>query len=574
MLRLECEILNGSLASESELFRLQPEKVLDSPLLSKTLGEMLIRTGRLGEGLRLLSAAVKGLAAQGLQRHMLEALSGLCTVHLRTGNSAEARTILRFLQEQFGRKDVYDIGHVPHALAKGYYLLDAPEDQAVWIQAAFEAYRLEPSFTPYGTLLLDVWTGLATPASLARWETQAAWAQQQILLGKAPPDFAHLIRGMDSYYHARWEEAVAELDQVTDRAVGFFHFRVARVFRFRAACRSASVDEAAVQEDAGELDRMLRMDETDLELRFYAELVKHEWLRSKPDPAAASAARRGASVIYGLTGLPYQGRELAALGGTTAPAAEGKTSGWRIYCFGGLKFVRGGTETDKPAWKRRKTKELFLYLLLQPRYETPRDRAAEILFGEDDYEKAANRLYVAIHELKKMLAVQFGIPDAVSLKEGMVRLQDRMIEYLDIEQYTALARVGEQLWRQDRELSLEMFEKACQMYDELLPETNDLDWLDLYREAFAERQAGMLKRLARHAGAEGRFDQAELYVNEWIRLQPLQEEAHYEMIALLMQSGRKSEASKWYGWWEQTCQRELGSPPMPETKRLLSPGDR
>lgn len=568
VLRMEREILNGDPIDYETLFRLPKAIVLNSPLLTKAYGEKQGQSGNLIESVQMLSAAVKGLANQGLQHHMLDALANLAMIHLRTGNLSEANTILVFLREEFRRGQAGDSGYVAHALAKGVFLLEEREreqqhqQQHHYVRAAFEYYAKESQFSAYGAFLLDVWTGLVPQEELVMWEAQAAWMEQKARLGQAPATYGQFVQGMNSYYQAHWDDAARHFAQIEPSVLGYYHSALARVFQFRTRCRRQESFDS-LTENMNQLVQLLREFEVDLELQFYAEVVKHEWCRMQSDYTGAADTRQKANVIHRLALFPYQARELAAMDQATEP-------GWRIYCFGRLKFIRNGQEVGKLAWKRKKTQELLIYLLLQPHYAAPRDRVVELLYGDTDMEKMANRLYVAIHELKRMAREHLGIQNIVEIKEGMIRLNERMVDHVDVEQYMALVRVGEQLWSQDRELSLEMFERAWQLYGELVPEMFSIDWLEQYREVLAEKQAGMLRRLAQQAAIERRFGQAELYIAEWLRIRPLQEEAHYEMISLFINDGRKAEAINWYEKWERLCRSELGLPPMAETWQLIA----
>lgn len=588
VLMLERALLHGDPLDDSVLARLSSADLHGSPLLAKARGESLVRSGRLKEGLDLLNRAVKALAAQGQHGSMLDALACLSIVHIRTGNGPEAATIVRFLREEFARSAAGVSGIIAHALAAGAHLLDDSADISDYLNAAFDAYAQEPHGSGYGALLLDVWTGMAPPDELPRWESRAAWAQQQVRLGRKWTACVRCVEGMNRYYAADWHGAARLLapSEDFDPTLGRFHASVMRYYRFLARCRSEPPDKMPAESDYRELDRILREGEADLALKFHAEILKEEWLRMKPDPIGAREARRQAEIIFDLTRLPQQARVLAELAARDASplppspplpssfepssSATGPGGGWRFYCFGKLRIARGGAESGEMAWKRRKTKELLVYLLLQPKYESPKDRVLELLFAGVEPERAANRLYVAIHELKRTFVSELGMADAIALKEGLVRLSEPMIEYVDIEQYGALARVGEQLWRQDRELALEMFDQACQLYDGLLPEMPYVDWLDPYREALLETQTGMLRRLALQAAEEGDTARAESYLSEWLRVKPLQEEAHYEMISLLVNDGRQMEALNGYRKWERICIQELGSMPMPETRQLIA----
>ncbi len=582
ILMLERALLNGERMDDTELAQLSPADLYGSPLLSKARGEALILSGHLRDGLHLLSRAVKGLAAQGLQRDMLDALAGLAMAHIRTGSLSEAATIVQFLKEEFARSSISLPGKVAHALAVGAYLLDESGETEAYLNAAFDAYSAqEPLESGYGTLLLDVWTAMVPRDELPAWGSRWEWARQQSLLGKKLDAHVRCVQGMSRFHANDMQEAVTMLGTPAGLAssLGHDHTLIVRCYRFLAQCRLGTSERMPTEQDYRRLDRELRKDEANLILRFQAEIVTHEWLRLRADSAGALAARRAAAVIQGLSRLPAQARTLVGLDesdargrGRRANPNSSAESGhaWRFYCFGRLRIVREGMEAEAPAWKRKKTKELLVYLLLQPKYESPKDRVVELLFAGDEPEKAANKLYVAIHELKKTLFLHLGQTDAVALKEGQVRLNERLIDYSDVEQFGNLARVGEQLWREDRELALEMFDRACQLYDDLLPEMPYVDWLEPYRESLAERQSGMLRRLALQTSARGDLERAESYIGEWLRIKPLLEEAHHERISLLMRSGRPSEAREWYRSWERTCRLELGSAPMPETRQLVA----
>src|SRR5690606_26493424 len=101
--------------------------------------------------------------------------------------------------------------------------------------------------------------------------------------------------------------------------------------------------------------------------------------------------------------------------------------------------------------------------------------------------------YVSIHELKRTTLAHWGVENFVSVKDGVIRLREGVIDYVDIEQYLALVRVGEQLWKEDRELAAEMFEKACHLYGELAPDLLYIDWLDSYRSMLLQKQTGIIK---------------------------------------------------------------------------------
>lgn len=600
ILELECLILHN----DQEIIPLLPQipikTILSSSLISKAYGELLLKDGRLQEGLQYLSTSIKGLAAQGLQKQMLEAMACVALIHLRTGNLANARTILVFLQEEYQRAQSDQIGVIAYALAKGVHLLDAPNRKCEYIQTALQHYSIHQRFSEYAELLLNVWSGMVLRDECSQWLHHVVWMEQQVKLGNLPTSYIHFIRGLHCFYDSKWQDAIQHLSQIKNEEISYFHSAFAQVHLFRARCRDIVAMKTIKVDDVHEIEQLLKQYEIDLELQFYVDIVKFEWNLLMHDLPSAEQAKQRAEAIYQLTLFPYQSRELESLDEYSSmirrspsdstnntidkhkvhTGSKGivnstniepsKTPSWRIYCFGKMQMMHNGQIVEHIRWKRKKTQELFIYLLFQQKYEAPRDRVIEVLFGDNDVpERLANRLYVTIHELRQVAMNYFNVQNAVIVKEGMIRLNEAMIEYVDVEQYRTLIRVGEQLWRKDRDLALEMFEQAVQLYGDLLPEVSYCDWLDQLREQLVELQCVILQRLTQYSIAEKQYDQAEWYIIQWLRLRPLQEEAHYAMLHLLLLLGRRSEARHRYLVWEKVCREELGIAPSREIRGLI-----
>ncbi len=245
---------------------------------------------------------------------------------------------------------------------------------------------------------------------------------------------------------------------------------------------------------------------------------------------------------------------------------------WRIECFGKMRFLRPDREIQNIHWKRKKAEELFTYLLLQPHYAAPKDATAELLFHHDDFNLMSNQLYVAIHQIKRNLAEYLQIPNGITIKNGMIQLNEEMIDHVDVERYNTLVRVGDQLWQSQKDLSSELYDEAQQLYGELVPTLQYVDWLDQYRDALLKKQTGILKRLGTYSVSINELGRAELYYLEWIRLSPYEEEAYQELMKLLLKMGRLGAAKQWYQRMEKLFHEELGIRPLRETNAILSGG--
>ena len=94
------------------------------------------------------------------------------------------------------------------------------------------------------------------------------------------------------------------------------------------------------------------------------------------------------------------------------------------------------------------------------------------------------------------------------------------------------------------------------------------EWMLLKREYLGRQVAAARQQLAGHWLAQGVLDQALAHAERWAALEPWQEEAHQLVMRILAQSGRRSDALKYF----ETCRRilhtELGLEPGEETTAL------
>lgn len=248
-----------------------------------------------------------------------------------------------------------------------------------------------------------------------------------------------------------------------------------------------------------------------------------------------------------------------------------ETSGrWRIECFNQVRLIQPGREIQSIPWKRKKAEELFLYLLLQPNYRASKEAAADILFYCDDAGQISNQLYVIVHHIKQTLSQCLSIPKGIAIKNGMIQLSEEMIDYVDAEKFSALVRVGHQLWASYPDLSVTLYDEAQQLYGELAPQLQYLDWLEQYRKDFLQKQTGILKRLGSYYAAVGSLERAEQYYAEWTRLAPFEEEAHQELLKLYVKANRRDAAMQWYRRMERLFRQELDASPTSETTSIIS----
>lgn len=619
VIRLECAVLEGRLPDMETLMRLPEIHMTCSPLLKRAYGELLFDSGELVPAREALQQAVKGLARQTFQRELLSAMALLASVDLRLGEWQEAETALRFLFDEAARDHPEMDGRVPLALARGSRLLGRAGDGPCFYMAAYEAFERSGDYRNGCVALLDMMLQSGSELAAEQMEQAVELLRRRQIVMPELAAYADCAKALLFVRTDRLRQAAGLLATVNVVGMPYTLAEAIRVLVELASIRSCEIGMRQTSRTSVSLTEQCPVD---VELLYWQSLVRlARAVHDGEDEAVRSELRQAqlyrelAEPLIGDTPwkqtdwLQYPVRRPFSLSasltlqskkpgsdapcpedeaitpspdapgpenGATTPSERGdppltpNNSSWTSFCFGGLKFARDGTEVRRIHWGRRKGQELFLYLLLRPGFAAPRDTVLEALFAEGEPGKRANQLYVAIHQAKRVLRSYLGTEETIALQNGVLKLDERLIEWSDTETYRTLVRVGDQLWHSDKDLSAELYGQAALLYGELLPELDRMEWLDELSQQYEEMQARVLQRLAQAAGAKSESEAAEMYIREWLGLRPADEEAYQAMLRLLVERGRIAEAHSLYRRLEDICRSELHTEPLPETKRLLT----
>lgn len=589
-----------------------------SPLLKRAYGELLFDSGELVSARKMLQEAVKGLARQTFQRELLSAMALLASVDLRLGEWQEAETALRFLFDEAARDNPEMDGRVLLALARGSRLLGRACGGPDFYMAAYEAFERSGEYRQGCVALLDMMlqSGSELTAELMEQAVELLRRRQAVMPELAA--YADCAKALLFVRTDRMRQAAGLLATVNASGMSYFLAEAIRVLAELASICSVGIDTSRTRITPVALTEQRSVD---VELLYWQSLVRLARAVHDDEDEAVRSERQQAKLYRELAGpligdtswkqldwLQHPARSLFSLPAsmsqqskkrstdadcpeeeamTQSPNASSPENGavtpgqrgdppmlnnhsWTSFCFGGLKLARDGTEVRRIHWGRRKGQELFLYLLLRPGFAAPRDTVLEALFADGEPGKRANQLYVAIHQAKRVLRSYLGTQQTIALQNGVLKLDERLIEWSDTETYRTLVRVGDQLWHSDKDLSAELYGQAVLLYGDLLPELDRMEWLDALRQQYEEMQARVLQRLAQAAGAKSECEVEEMYIREWLGLRPMDEEAYQAMLRLLVDRGRIAEAHSLYRRLEDICRSELHTEPLPETKRLLT----
>lgn len=221
-----------------------------------------------------------------------------------------------------------------------------------------------------------------------------------------------------------------------------------------------------------------------------------------------------------------------------------------ICLLGTLQVSREGSKLALPHGNRLRT--LLAWLALYPGPH-PRARLAASFWPEVPDSCARASLRSAVWTLRGTLG-----PSAACLAadRDCVGLRDECVR-VDLHEFNELAGAGR------------LHEAVALCRSELLPEL-DTDWVYEERDAHAERLAGVLGQIAGQAGAAGDTRAAVAWARRRASLRPFDERAARDLIRWLARSGDAPGALVAYGRLRVRLRDELGVPPSPQTRQLVS----
>lgn len=245
----------------------------------------------------------------------------------------------------------------------------------------------------------------------------------------------------------------------------------------------------------------------------------------------------------------------------------------RIYALGSLRVYRDEMLLFDEGWRNKPAKTIFKLLFTGRGRRFPKDVLAEILWPESDPDAAANRLRVAVHELRKMLTdrgVAKKLPSYIAQQEGAYYFDTTLDHWTDVDAFELqIRRARESLDHGEEEEALASFQAAEALYQgDYLRDDPFFEWSTASRERLREEHLSMLAQVAEIYAARGEPAEAAAFCRKILRLEPWREEVYRHLMQYLAAAGRPAEALRVYEECRRAMQAEVEAEPSPETRQV------
>lgn len=229
-----------------------------------------------------------------------------------------------------------------------------------------------------------------------------------------------------------------------------------------------------------------------------------------------------------------------------------------ISTLGGLSIQRGGTPVEGLA--SRKAEALLVYLACtgQPQ---PREVLADLLWDDRPQERALSNLRVLLSSLRRELG------PFVTITRQTVAFNPDSPHRLDVADLEAGLAAGDDPARQAQALALYRGDFLRGFH--LRGSRGFEEWLVVERERLRLQALDGLQRLVAAYLDLGDYPAGIEQAERLLQLDPLEEEAHRQLMLLLTLNGQRNAALAQYESCRQILAEELGLEPTPETTALF-----
>lgn len=265
-------------------------------------------------------------------------------------------------------------------------------------------------------------------------------------------------------------------------------------------------------------------------------------------------------------------REAASLLLAAVPSL--RPPGLKVYCLGEFKLFRGETEIVEKEWRYKKSKQLFKFLLsMKDRGYQPKEVLMELLWPEEDFDKASNRLRVVMTFLRKILEpkLERGVASSYILtRKDSFKLDLGMNGWTDMDEFKKELELGEKN-KNDQSIAIQHYLNAESVYNgEFMEEDLYEDWCTEERDRLREKYLDLLTRIITIFKNKKEYKKCITYANKYLYYDKYAEKIYQSLMICYAHLANTAMVLETYGKCQKNIVDDLCSPLMKETEELYT----
>jgi DNA-binding SARP family transcriptional activator len=235
-----------------------------------------------------------------------------------------------------------------------------------------------------------------------------------------------------------------------------------------------------------------------------------------------------------------------------------------IHTLGVFRVTRNGVAVPHAAWQSRKARDL-LKILVSRRRPVPRDQLMELLWPDTDPSKSGNRLSVLLSTVRDVLQPVEGGAQPLATDGTAVWLDPALVT-VDVEEFRKVATRALDAHRCGHPDAANRLATAASRYTgKFLEDDPYADWAQHVTEELRALHQSVLRALIDHRQARGDVDEVVRHTLRLLEDDPYDEQAHVNLVKVLLAAGRIGEAHRRYGIYRRHMKdMDVEPQPMPE----------
>ncbi|MDQ3762842.1 MAG: tetratricopeptide repeat protein [Actinomycetota bacterium] len=244
-----------------------------------------------------------------------------------------------------------------------------------------------------------------------------------------------------------------------------------------------------------------------------------------------------------------------------------------IQTLGVFRVIRDGVPVPQTEWKSKKARDLLKILVTRHR-PTPRDQLMELLWPEAEPAVASNRLSVLLSTVRDVLQPHPTGEGPLITTDGAVSLNPTQVS-IDVNNFLTQATAALDAHRTQQPDATPRLKAAIATHTgDFLEEDPYQEWAYALAEQVRATHIALLRALSTRLRQAGDTDAVVHYTLRLLEHDHFDEQAHLNLIGVLLDTGRLGEAHRHYHSYVRRI-TEIGVPPHPlseMTPRRLAAG--
>ena len=245
----------------------------------------------------------------------------------------------------------------------------------------------------------------------------------------------------------------------------------------------------------------------------------------------------------------------------------------RLQLLGPFNAWFGAEKVPAASWKRKKARQLLLFLLTHRRVSLEREQIIERLWPQLDPEQARRDFKIAFSALLTALEPRRSrnAPSAYIVRTGSrYGLRAEADVWLDVDQFESLIEQGDKVFPTDTERAATFYDRAIQLYQgEYLQEYPYEEWCSEERERLSTLFLRAAERLAATRLQRRAWEEAIRVAQRLLIADDCWENAYRILMQAYKAQGQRAQAARVYQRCVERLDSVLGVPPSPATVQLF-----